>query len=30
VVESDGQVLRRPGQEDVQVGSLGELEQLLR
>jgi histidyl-tRNA synthetase len=30
VVESGGQVLRRPGQEDVQVGSLGELEQLLR
>jgi histidyl-tRNA synthetase len=30
VVESDGQVLRRPGQEDVQVGSLAELEQLLR
>jgi histidyl-tRNA synthetase len=30
VVESDGQTLRRPGQEDVQVGSLGELEQLLR
>jgi histidyl-tRNA synthetase len=30
VVESDGQVLRRPGQEDVPVGSFEELEQLLR
>jgi histidyl-tRNA synthetase len=30
VVEGDGQTLRRPGQEDVQVGSLDELEELLR
>jgi histidyl-tRNA synthetase len=29
VVEADGQVLRRPGREDVQVGSLAELEDLL-
>jgi len=29
VVEADGQVLRRPGREDVQVGSLAELEELL-
>ena len=29
VVEGDGQVLRRPGREDVQVGSLAELEELL-
>jgi histidyl-tRNA synthetase len=29
VVEADGQVLRRVGREDVQVGSLAELEELL-
>ncbi len=29
VVESDGQVLRRPGREDVRVRSLAELEELL-
>ena len=29
VVAGDGQVLRRPGREDVQVGSLAELEELL-